>query len=73
MDKSFILGLIIGIIFNLLICIWNWRYLDSIKNTGKKIKMNNRFPKMESYKSNTFPDITVLLIFHSLTGDFFCF
>lgn len=45
MDKGFMFGLIIGIIFNLYFCIWNWHYLDNIKNTGKKIKMNIRFPK----------------------------
>jgi len=45
MDKGFMFGLIIGTIFNLLFCIWNWHYLDNINNTGKKIKMNNRFPK----------------------------
>jgi hypothetical protein len=45
LDKGFMFGLIIGAIFNLLICIWNWRYLDNVKNTGKKIKMNIRFPK----------------------------
>ena len=44
-DKGFMFGLIIGIIFNLYFCIWNWHYLDNIKNTGKKIKMNIRFPK----------------------------
>ncbi|WP_230627613.1 DUF1673 domain-containing protein [Methanosarcina barkeri] len=44
-DKIFIFGLIIGTIFNLYICIWNWHYLDNIKNTGKKIKKNIRSPK----------------------------
>lgn len=45
MDEGFMFGLIIGTVINLLICIWNWHYLDDIKNTGKKIKMNIRFPK----------------------------
>ncbi|WP_292376697.1 DUF1673 domain-containing protein [Methanosarcina sp. UBA411] len=45
MDKGFIFGLIIGTIFNLYICIWNWHYLNNIKNTGKKIKKNIRSPK----------------------------
>jgi hypothetical protein len=44
LDK-FIFGLIIGAVCNLLFCIWNWHYLDNVKNTGKKIKINNRFPK----------------------------
>lgn len=44
-DKIFIFGLIIGTIFNLYICIWNWHYLTNIKNMGKKLKMNIRYPK----------------------------
>ena len=44
-DKIFIFGLLIGTIFNLYICIWNWHYLNNIKNTGKKIKKNIRSPK----------------------------
>lgn len=48
MDKGFMFGLIIGTIFNLLLCIWNWHYLDNIKNTGKKIKMNSRSPKWKA-------------------------
>lgn len=44
-DKIFIFGLIIGTIVNLCICIWNWHYLDTIENTGKKIKMTDRSPK----------------------------
>nr|WP_238985591.1 DUF1673 domain-containing protein [Methanosarcina barkeri] len=45
MDKGFIFGLIIGTIFNLLLCIWNWHFLNKIKNTGKKIKKNIVSPK----------------------------
>jgi len=45
MDESFMFGLIIGTIFNLLICIWNWHSLDNIKNTGKKIKIISESPK----------------------------
>ncbi len=48
MDKGFIFGLIIGTIFNLLLCIWNWHYLDNIENTGKKIKMAGRSPKWKA-------------------------
>lgn len=43
--EKFIFGLTIGAIFNFLFCIWNWHSLDIIKNTGKNIKMNSRFPK----------------------------
>ena len=39
MDKGFMFGLIIGTIFNLLFCIWNWHYLDNIKNSSRKIKI----------------------------------
>lgn len=45
MDKGFIFGLTIGTIFNLLLCIWNWHFLNKIKNTGKKIKKNIVYPK----------------------------
>ena len=45
MDKGFIFGLTIGTIFNLLLCIWNWHFLNKIKNTGKKIKKNIVSPK----------------------------
>jgi hypothetical protein len=45
MDKGFIFGLTIGTIFNLLLCIWNWHFLNKIKNTGKKIKKNTISPK----------------------------
>ncbi len=48
MDKGFMFGLIIGTIFNLLVCIWNWHYLDNIKNTSKKIKMTGRSPKWKA-------------------------
>jgi len=45
MDKGFIFGLTIGTIFNLLLCIWNWHFLNKIKSTGKKIKKNIVYPK----------------------------
>lgn len=63
MDKGFMFGLIIGTIFNLLFCIWNWHYLDNIKNTGKKIKMNIRFPKWRVI--NLILSLTVLYLFFS--------
>lgn len=44
LDK-FVFGLVIGAVFSLLFCIWNWHYLDDVKKTGKKIKINNRSPK----------------------------
>ncbi len=39
MDKGFMSGLILGIIFNLTFCIWNWYNLDNIKNSSRKIKI----------------------------------
>jgi hypothetical protein len=38
-NEAFIHGLIFGIICNLLFCIWNWSYLDDIKNSSRKIKI----------------------------------
>lgn len=42
MDKGFMSGLIFGIIFNPLLCIWNWRFLDKIKNSNKKVQTKNK-------------------------------
>jgi len=41
-SEAFILGLILGIIFNPLLCIWNWRFLDKIKNSNKKFQIKNK-------------------------------
>ncbi|MGA9189060.1 MAG: DUF1673 domain-containing protein [Methanosarcina sp.] len=41
-DEAFILGLITGIIFNPLLCIWNWRFLDKIKNSNKRVQTKNK-------------------------------
>ncbi|AAM07826.1 TPA: DUF1673 domain-containing protein [Methanosarcina acetivorans] len=41
-NEAFILGLIIGIILNPLLCIWNWRFLDKIKNSNKKVRTKNK-------------------------------
>jgi hypothetical protein len=38
-NEAFIHGLIFGIICNLLLCIWNWNYLDNIKNSSRKRKI----------------------------------
>nr|WP_269848886.1 DUF1673 domain-containing protein [Methanosarcina horonobensis] len=38
-NEAFMPGLIFGIFFNLLFCIWNWSYLDDIKNSSRKIKI----------------------------------
>jgi len=38
-DDGFMYGLILGVIFNLTFCIWNWSYLDDIKNSSRKIKI----------------------------------
>jgi hypothetical protein len=47
-DESFIFGLIIGTIFNLILCISDWHnldYLDNTKNLSRKIQMKTRSPK----------------------------
>ena len=41
-DESFIFGLIIGTIFNLPICIWNWHLLNKIKNSSKRVQTKNK-------------------------------
>jgi len=72
MDKSFIFGLIIGTVFNLYFCIWNWHYLDDIKNTGKKIKMNIKFPKWRAL--NLILSLVLLYLFFSQSNwGFFLF
>lgn len=45
-DKTFIAGLIIGIIFNLLFCIWDLHSLDKAKNSTKKISLYSMSTKM---------------------------
>ena len=45
-DEAFILGAIIGIIFNPLLCIWNWHFLDKIKNSNKKVQTKNKLITM---------------------------
>ncbi len=42
MDKVFIWGLISGIIINPLLCIWDLRFLDKIKNSNKRIQTKNK-------------------------------
>lgn len=39
MDEGFMSGLILGIIFNLSLCIWTWNYLDDIKNSSRQRKI----------------------------------
>ena len=39
MDKSFMSGLILGIIFNLTFCVRSWDYLDNINNSSREIKL----------------------------------
>lgn len=41
-DESFIFGVIIGTIFNLPICIWNWHLLNKIKNSSKRVQTKNK-------------------------------
>jgi len=39
MDEGFMSGVILGIIFNLSLCIWTWNYLDDIKNSSRQRKI----------------------------------
>jgi hypothetical protein len=52
-DEGFMFGLIIGTIFNLLVCIWNWHYLDNIKNSRKivHVKKESIPPKLRVINS----------------------
>ncbi|MDI9396115.1 MAG: DUF1673 domain-containing protein [Euryarchaeota archaeon] len=41
-DEYFMSGLIAGAIFNLLICIWNWHFLNKVKNSSKSVRTKNK-------------------------------
>lgn len=62
-DESFIFGLIVGTIFNLLICIWNWHLLNKIKNSSKRVQTKNKLIIISGLLS-----LTTLLIQSSLVG-----
>ncbi|WP_292389082.1 DUF1673 domain-containing protein [Methanosarcina sp. UBA5] len=47
-EETFVWGLIIGIAFNLILCVSDWHnldYLDKTKNLSRKIQMKSRSPK----------------------------
>lgn len=62
-DESFIFGLIIGTIFNLPICIWNWHFLNKIKNSNKKVQTKNKLIVISGLLG-----LTTLLTQSSLVG-----
>lgn len=62
-DESFIFGLVVGTIFNLLICIWNWHFLNKIKNSSKRVQTKNKLIIIIGLLS-----LTTLLIQSSLVG-----
>lgn len=66
-DEKFIWGLIIGIIFNLLLCIWDWRFLNGIKTFNKMKQMNK---KSTSPKMRVITSILSLTLLYLLFSDF---
>jgi hypothetical protein len=70
MDEGFIFGLIVGIAFNLILCISDWQQLDKInkmKNSSKKIQMTLKSipPKLRVISS-----ILSLIVFYILFSGF---
>lgn len=63
MDKGFVFGLIIGTIFNLLLCIWNWHFLNKVKNSSKRVQTKNKLIVIAGILG-----LTTLLIQSSLIG-----
>ncbi|AKB38916.1 hypothetical protein MSSAC_4326 [Methanosarcina siciliae C2J] len=63
MDKGFVFGLIIGTVFNLLLCIWNWNFLNKMKNSSKRIQTKNNLIVIAGILG-----LTTLLIQSSLLG-----
>jgi hypothetical protein len=63
MDKGFVFGLIIGTIFNLLLCIWNWHFLNKVKNSSRRVQTKNKLIVIAGILS-----LTTLLIQSSLLG-----
>jgi len=63
MNKDFVFGLIIGTVFNLLLCIWNWNFLNKMKNSSKRIQTKNNLIVIAGILG-----LTTLLIQSSLLG-----
>jgi hypothetical protein len=63
MDKGFVFGLIIGTIFNLLLCIWNWHFLNKVKNSSRRVQTKNKLIVIAGILG-----LTTLLIQSSLLG-----
>lgn len=74
-DKGFTSGLIFGIIFNLTFCIWNWNYLDNIKNSSRKIKLITVSSKWRfiSLINITLSLVLLYLLFSRFNWGFFLF
>ena len=75
-DETFILGLIIGIAFNLILCISDWQQLDKInkmKNSSKKIQMKLKSIPPKLRVINSILSFTVLYILFSQFGWGFIF
>lgn len=66
-DEAFILGFIIGIIFNSLLCIWDWHFLNGIKTFNKMKQMNK---KSTSPKMRVITSILSLILLYFLFTDF---
>ncbi|MDD3873099.1 MAG: DUF1673 domain-containing protein [Methanosarcina sp.] len=62
-NEDFMLGLIAGAIFNLLICIWNWHFLNKVKNSSKSVQMKNKLTTIAGILS-----LIILLIQSSMLG-----
>ena len=75
MDEGFMSGIILGIIFNLSLCIWTWNYLDDIKNSSKQRKIITVSSKWRviNLLNLYFPWYFCISYFHNLTGDSFYF
>jgi hypothetical protein len=66
-DEAFILGLIIGAIFNSLLCVWDWRFLNGMKTFNKIRQMNK---KSTSPKMRVITSILSLTLLYLLFSDF---
>jgi len=62
-DEPFVWGLIPGTIFNLLFCIWDWHFLNKMKNSSKKIQTKNNLIILSGILG-----LAVLLMQSSLLG-----
>jgi hypothetical protein len=66
-DEAFILGLIIGAIFNSLLCVWDWRFLNGMKTFNKIRQMNK---KSTSPKMRVITSILSLILLYLILSDF---